>query len=115
MRKNIRILLSGALVLALLMAPCLSQRIQAQGYDTNSSSLMQSGAEGQNSQMPQGYYPYWHNYLDNMQREGGYYSVTGNYGNSAPVTSYYPANASSDAMSPQVTSQSSMYYNPQDY
>ena len=115
MRKNIRVLISGAFVLALLSAPCLSPWVEAQGQDYNTSSLMQSGAEGQNSQMPQAYYPYWNNYLDNLQREGGYYSVTGNYGNSNPVTSYYPANPSSDAMSPQVTSQSGMYYNPQDY
>ncbi|MFH0959366.1 MAG: hypothetical protein V1897_11750, partial [Pseudomonadota bacterium] len=115
MRKNIRVVLSGAFVLSLLLAPWLSQRTQAQGYDQYASSLMQSGDQGQNSQMPQAYYPYWHNYLDNLQREGGYYSVTGNYGNSAPVTSYYPSNPSSEAMSPQVTSQSGMYYNPQDY
>ena len=115
MPKNIRVLISGAFVLALLSAPCMSLWVEAQGQDYNASSLMQSGAEGQNSQMPQAYYPYWHNYLDNLQREGGYYSVTGNYGNSNPVTSYYPANPSSDAMSPQVTSQSGMYYNPQDY
>lgn len=117
MRKNMRVLETGSLVFALLIAPWVSQWAQAQGYsyDNNASTLMQSGAAAQNTQMPQAYYPYWTNYLENLQREGGYYSVTGNYGNSAPVTSYYPANPSSDAMSPQVTSQSGMYYNPQDY
>lgn len=116
MRNKIRVIVTGAFSLAFLMASWSLQSAHAQAnYDYNTSSLMQSGDSGQNTQMPQAYYPYWNNYLDNLQREGGYYSVTGAYGNSAPVTSYYPANPASDAMSPQVTSQSGMYYNPQDY
>lgn len=116
MRKKFRVLLSGALGLAFIMTPWVSQWAQGQGYDyNNASTLMQPPSGGQDAGMPQAYYPYWTNYLDNLQREGGYYSVTGNYGNSNPVTSYYPASPSSDATSPQVTSQSGMYYNPQDY
>jgi hypothetical protein len=65
---------------------------------------------------PSVYYPYWQSYLDNLQREGGYQSVSGSYPGSMPVTSYYPASQSSDATSPQATSASSgMYYNPSDY
>jgi len=115
MRKKFRVLISAALTLAVVVAPGVSQWAQAQAnYDYNSSTLMQPSSGGQEAQMPQAYYPYWTNYLDNLQRSGGYYSVTGNYG-STPVTSYYPANPSSDATSPQVTNQSGMYYNPQDY
>ena len=116
MRNKIRVIVTGAFSLAFSMVIWSSQSAHAQAnYYDNASSLMQSGDGGQNTQMPQAYYPYWTNYLDNLQREGGYYSVTGAYGNSAPVTSYYPANPASDATSPQVTSQSGMYYNPQDY
>ncbi len=116
MRNKIRVIVTGAFSLAFSMAIWSSQSAHAQAnYYDNASTLMQSGDGGQNTQMPQAYYPYWTNYLDNLQREGGYYSVTGAYGNSAPVTSYYPANPASDATSPQVTSQSGMYYNPQDY
>ncbi|MDA8405329.1 MAG: hypothetical protein M0T73_00505 [Deltaproteobacteria bacterium] len=115
MRKKFMALISGALSLAFVMVPGASRWAQGQaGYDYNTSSLMQSPSGEQNGQMPQAYYPYWTNYLDNLQRDGGYYSVTGNYG-SSPVTSYYPANPSNNATSPQVTSQSGMYYNPQDY
>ena len=115
MRNKFMVLISGALSLAFVLAPGVSRWAQGQaGYDYNTSSLMQSPSEGQNGQVPQAYYPYWTNYLDNLQRDGGYYSVTGNYG-SAPVTSYYPANPSNNATSPQVTSQSGMYDNPQGY
>ncbi len=59
---------------------------------------------------------HWNNYLDRMQQEGGYYSVTGNYPGSSPVTSYYPASQSSEATSPQPgAGQSSIYYNPSEY
>ncbi|MGC8658841.1 MAG: hypothetical protein ACP5U1_07180 [Desulfomonilaceae bacterium] len=116
MRKKFMVLISGALSLAFCLVHGESQRAWGQAsYDYNTSSLMQAPSDaGQNPQMPQAYYPYWTNYLDNLQREGGYYSYTGNYG-STPVTSYYPANPSSNATSPQVTNQSGMYYNPQDY
>ena len=115
MRKKLMVLISGALSLAFVLAPGVCQWAQGQaGYEYNTSSLMQSPSDGQNGQMPQAYYPYWTNYLDNLQRDGGYYSVTGNYG-STPVTSYYPANPSNNATSPQVTSQSGMYDNSQDY
>jgi len=77
---------------------------------SDNSTLMQNPTGSFDGQAPS-YYPYWYNYLDNMQREGGYYSVTGNYGG-APVTSYYPASPSSEATSPQATG---MYYNPSEY
>lgn len=106
-----RIFITGFLVAALTIMPQVTCLSLGQTYDN--SSLMQGGP-GQEGSMPQSYYPYWHNYLDNMQREGGYYAVTGNYGGT-PITSYYPSSSSSSAMSPEVTQQSNMYYNPADY
>lgn len=106
-----RIFTTGFLVAALTIMPQVTCLSLGQTYDN--SSLMQGGP-GQEGSMPQSYYPYWHNYLDNMQREGGYYAVTGNYGGT-PITSYYPSSSSSSAMSPEVTQQSNMYYNPADY
>lgn len=73
-------------------------------YDYNSSTLMQGNAQ-QNI-----YYPYWNNYLDNLQQEGGYQAVHGNYPNSAPVTSYYPSAQDSRATTPQAA-QPQMYSN----
>ncbi len=73
-----------------------------------SSTLMQTPSGSIDPSLPPVYYPYWHNYLDNLQREGGYYAITGNYPNSVPVTSYYPASPSSEA----ATQQSNIYYNP---
>lgn len=106
-RRNI---IMGCMVATLTMIPQLGSLSWGQAYDN--SSLMQSGS-AQEGSMPQAYHPYWHNYLDNMQREGGYYAVTGNYGGT-PITSYYPSSSSSTAMSPQTT-QSNMYYNPNEY
>ncbi len=101
----------GCIVAALTIMPPITSLSLGQTYDN--SSLMQGGS-GQEGSMPQAYHPYWHNYLDNMQREGGYYAVTGNYGGT-PITSYYPSSSSSSAMSPEMTQQSNMYYNPSDY
>lgn len=112
MRRKYTALIGAAVGLGLLVAPAFAQW---SGSDTSSmgsdnSTLMQNPTGSFDGQAPS-YYPYWYNYLDNMQREGGYYSVTGNYGG-APVTSYYPASPSSEATSPQATS---MYYNPSEY
>jgi hypothetical protein len=96
-----------------LMAGSLPAQWSAQGgYGSGDASSLMETPTGSFGDQPSIYYPYWHNYLDNLQREGGYYSVTGSYPGSMPVTSYYPASPSSDATSPQA---SSMYYNPSDY
>ncbi len=112
MRRKYTALIGAAIGLGLLVAPAFAQWSggdpSSMGYDN--STLMQNPTGSFDGQAPS-YYPYWYNYLDNMQREGGYYSVTGNYGG-APVTSYYPASPSSEATSPQATS---MYYNPSEY
>lgn len=112
MRRKYTALIGAAVGLGLLVAPAFAQwsggGTSGMAYDN--STLMQNPSGSFDGQAPS-YYPYWYNYLDNMQREGGYYSVTGNYGGS-PVTSYYPASPNSEATSPQATS---MYYNPSDY
>ncbi len=77
-------------------------------YNYNSSTLMQGNPQ-QNI-----YYPYWNNYLDNLQQEGGYQAVQGDYPNSAPVTSYYPSAQDSNATTPQAA-QPQMYSNTTDY
>ncbi len=104
--------LTGTILGVLLMVASAPGQWSAGGADQ--SYLLETPSGGFDPNQPPVYYPYWHNYLDNMQREGGYYSVTGNYAGSAPVTSYYPASPSSDATSPQTT-QSNMYYNPSEY
>jgi hypothetical protein len=104
--------LTGTILGVLLMVASAPGQWSAGGADQ--SSLLETPSGGFEQNQPPVYYPYWHNYLDNMQRQGGYYSVTGNYAGSAPVTSYYPANPSSDATSAQTT-QSTMYYNPSEY
>ncbi len=104
--------LTGTILGILLMVASAPGQWSAGGADQ--SSLLETPTGGFDPSQPPVYYPYWHNYLDNMQRQGGYYSVTGNYAGSAPVTSYYPATPSSDGTSSQST-QSSMYYNPSEY
>jgi len=107
----------GALILA---TPALAQM---GGEDSNpygsyeNSALMQgSDAQAYGMMPPGGYYPEWQNYLDQLQQQGGYYSVTGNYPNSSPVTSYYPAAPSAGAQGQQYSGQApGMYYNPQEY
>src|SRR5208337_2690341 len=106
------IVLTGTILGVLLMVASAPGQWSAGGADQ--SALLETPTGGSDPSQPPVYYPYWHNYLDNMQREGGYYSITGNYGGSAPVTSYYPAAPSSDATSAQTT-QSNMYYNPSEY
>jgi len=105
--------LTGTILGVLLMvASAPGQWPASNAYDQ--STLLQTPSGSFDQSQPPVYYPYWQNYLDNMQREGGYYSITGNYGGSAPITSYYPATSSGGATSPQTT-QSNMYYNPSDY
>ena len=118
MRKRLIVLIGTALGVLLMVASAPGQwstgETGSYGYDQ--STLFQSPSGSFDQSQPPVYYPYWHNYLDSMQREGGYYSITGNYAGSAPVTSYYPASPSSEATSPQAAaSQSNMYYNPSDY
>jgi hypothetical protein len=120
MRRRSIVLVSTALGLALMVAPVFGQWNAGQtqtgsaGYDN--STLMQTPSGGMDPNQPPVYYPYWSNYLDKMQQEGGYYSVTGNYPGSAPVTSYYPSSQYSEATSPQgAPGQSNMYYNPSEY
>ncbi|MCA1961366.1 MAG: hypothetical protein LDL33_11290, partial [Desulfomonile sp.] len=112
--------LTGTVLGALLLAmPALAQ---FGGEDSNpygsyeSSALMQGpDAQAYGMMPPGGYYPDWQNYLDQLQQQGGYYAVTGNYPNSVPVTSYYPAAPSAGAQGQQYSGQGGMYYNPQDY
>ncbi len=104
--------LTGTILGVLLMVASAPGQWSAGGADQ--SSLLETPSGGFEANQPPVYYPYWHNYLDNMQRQGGYYSVTGNYSGSAPVTSYYPASPAGDATSSQTT-QSNMYYNPSEY
>ena len=87
-----------SVILGLIISACLTGLESSYGqnpYDANNQSALldqnSTGAFGRN-QVP-AYYPDWYNYLDRLQQRGGYYSVTGNYPNSPPVTSYYPSNA----------------------
>ena len=112
MGRRLMVLTGTILGVLLVVAPAPGQWPAGNPYDQ--STLLQTPSGSFDQSQPPVYYPYWQNYLDNLQREGGYYSVTGNYGGSAPITSYYPANSSSGATAPQ-TSQSSMYYNPSEY
>ncbi len=106
--------LTGTILGVLLMVASAPGQGPA-GNDYDQSTLLQTPSGSFDQSQPPVYYPYWQNYLDNMQKEGGYYSITGNYAGSAPITSYYPATpSSSGATSPQ-TAQSNMYYNPSDY
>src|SRR5271157_1904161 len=118
MRRRSMVLISTALGMMLMVAPAVGQwspgETGSAGYE--GSTLMQTPSGGVDPNQPPIYYPYWSNYLDKMQQEGGYYSVTGNYPGSAPVTSYYPASQYSEATSPQAgPGQSNMYYNPSEY
>lgn len=113
--------LTGAVLGALIMVMPASAQMTydepgfSSSYDQ--SALMQDPSSQAYGMMPPGgYYPDWQNYLDQLQRQGGYYAVTGNYPNSAPVTSYYPASPSTGAQGQQYSGQGGgMYYNPQDY
>ncbi len=119
MRRRSIVLASIAVALMLIVAPAFGQwsspgGANPAGYD--GSTLMQTPSGGVDPNQPPVYYPYWSNYLDKMQQEGGYYSVTGNYPGSAPVTSYYPTSQYSEATSPQAgPGQSNLYYNPSEY
>jgi len=108
-----KVLLSGALGAMLMVAPAFGQWAEgpsySSGYD-DSSFLRAPTGNPDGTQQPPVYYP--NNYLDNLQQQGGYYAVTGNYPNSVPVTSYYPATSGE---APGGQPQSGMYYNPGDY
>jgi hypothetical protein len=102
-------------IILVLIAPVMTTPVLGQGgpgsnpYNSyDGSTLLQNNAQ-QNI-----YYPYWHNYLDNLQQEGGYQAVHGDYPNSTPVTSYYPSAADSQATTPQAA-QSQMYSNYNEY
>jgi hypothetical protein len=113
MGRRLMVLTGTILGVLLVVAPAPGQWSAGNAYDE--STLLQTPNGSFNPSQPPVYYPYWQNYLDNLQKEGGYYSVTGNYGGSAPITSYYPTNPSSTgATAPQAT-QSGMYYNPSEY
>src|SRR5512139_2621247 len=113
MRRRLVVLTGTILGVLLMVAAAPGQWPAESSYDQ--STLFETPSGSFDKSLPPVYHPYWHNYLDNLQREGGYYSVTGNYAGSAPITSYYPANpSSSGATSPQTT-QSSIYYNPSEY
>jgi hypothetical protein len=116
MGKNWLILTGSALALLLMAIPCAAQSGGYNPYAYNEASSL-VGDRGQNGFTPPGgYYPYWSNYLDNMQKAGGYYSVTGNYPNSPPVTSYYPAESGVGAASrPASRPAGNMYSNPSYY
>ena len=118
MRRRSIVFISTALGLMLMVAPAVGQWSPREtgpaGYE--GSTLMETPSGGVDPNQPPIYYPYWSNYLDKMQQEGGYYSVTGNYPGSAPVTSYYPSSQYSGATSPQTgPGQSNIYYNPSEY
>lgn len=118
MRRTWLVLAGAALSILLVASVAPAQYSYGQnpysGYE--GSSLMQNPSASAYGDTPV-YYPYWYNYLDGLQQQGGYYSVTGQYGNSVPVTSYYPATeGSGGATQPQPTGQqSNMYYNPNEY
>lgn len=114
MQKN-WLVLTGAAAIVLLVVNLAPAQYQYgpnpyAGYE--GSSFMQNP----NPNQPV-YYPYWYNYLDTMQRQGGYQAITGSYGNSGPVTAYYPSEPGSGqpAQQQQSPGQSSMYYNPGEY
>ena len=80
------IVLTGTALGVLLLAVSAPAQWSTGGgnYSGDSSStLFQTPTGSFDGTSPPVYYPYWHNYLDNMQREGGYQTVTGNYGGSA--------------------------------
>ena len=112
MGKTWLLLMSSALSMLLMVAPASGQWSSGPagppGGDT--STLVQSPSGSFEGDQPQAYHAYWHNYLDNLQREGGYYSVTGNYGGSVPVTSYYPSSESSSATSPEAAARQAAMY-----
>jgi hypothetical protein len=115
MRKIWVVLIMTVAGLTLMVGSAPGQWTAQGSYGSGDASSLMETPTGSFGDQPSVYYPYWQNYLDNLQREGGYYSVTGNYPGSAPVTSYYPSSPSGDATSPQSTSASGMYYNPSDY
>lgn len=107
-------LLSVALAATLMVDPAAGQWSDAQdnsaGYGT--SSLFQSPTGSLDGNTPPVYYPEWQNYLDNLQRSGGYEAVTGNYPNSIPITSYYPSSSSGQTYSPPSSVQAGVYSSP---
>jgi len=117
MTKRWKVLLTGALGALLMAAPAVGQRAEgpafSSGYE-NSTLMQQPSGNPDNSAFPPVYPPYWQNYLDNLQKEGGYYSVTGNYPNSVPITSYYPASPGDGAIQQPAgqQAQGGAYYNP---
>ncbi len=107
----------GVLALLLITAPATAQYQgmgNAQGGYGN-SSLLEPSSGGPDPTQPPVYYPEWHNYLDQMQQHGGYYAVTGAYGNSGPVTSYYPASSEGRAAQTRPSNMSNMYYDASEY
>jgi hypothetical protein len=110
-------LVCAAFVLTGLLAavPAFGQTVASDpSYDQ--STFMGGQSQGQESQLQSYYYPYWHNYLDRLQQQGGYYAVTGTYPNSIPVTSYYPSTPSGEEMGTAPNAPSSaMYSAPGDY
>lgn len=118
MRRTWSVLTGTVLGALILILPASAQM----SYDEGSSSGMYEGsslmqdptAQTYGMMPPGGYYPEWTNYLDQLQREGGYYSVTGNYPGSAPVTSYYPA-GQAPQMQGQASGQAAGMYSSPDY
>ncbi len=113
MRRRLMVLTGTILGVLLMVASAPGQWPAGNAYDQ--STLFQTPSGSFDQSQPPVYYPYWQNYLDNLQKEGGYYSITGNYAGSAPITSYYPATSSSSGATTPQTTQSNMYYNPSDY
>lgn len=112
MRGRWIVFLSTAMSVLLIHGPVLGQWSEGQGSysEYGNSSLMQSPTGSLDGSTPPIYYPDWNNYLDNMQRSGGYEAVTGSYPNSVPITSYYPS-SSGQSSGTQPTSDPGMYAN----
>ncbi len=117
MGKRWIILPAVVLGMAVLIGPASGQWTSGQSYSTEYGGNSQPQAPSPSgNQMPQSYNAYWHDYLDRLQQQGGYYSVTGNYPNSVPITSYYPADSGGQTTSPPQTSgRPNMYYNASQY
>ncbi len=117
MGKRWKILPAAVMGIALMVGPALGQWTGGQNYSTDygSSTLLQPPSPS-GDQLPQSYNAYWHNYLDRLQQQGGYQAITGNYPNSVPITSYYPATASGQTTTQQqAPGQSNLYYSPSQY
>ncbi len=116
MRRMIRAVAPSAILVVMAAGISNGQWTvnQENSLDNPPSTFMQYPTGGTNSKSPPAYYPYWTNYLDDLQKQGGYQSITGNYPNSVPITSYYPAGSEAD-YSGQGSAQPQMYSGPQDY